>query len=49
MDEGDKCLKCGNGKLVYPENYSCYINPLWAACVDKVLECEECGWEEREE
>lgn len=46
LDEGDKCPECG-GVLVVPEtvNCSCHINPPCAACTEKLLTCDECGWE----
>ena len=45
-EEGNICPECKVGKLIYPptENCSCHISPPCAACVDKVIECSECGW-----
>jgi len=45
--EGDCCPeeRC-IGHMYYPdvENCSCHINPPCNACVDRELECDECGW-----
>ena len=45
--EGDKCRECG-GIMKYPkvENCSCHINPPCSACMNNLLTCCECGFEE---
>lgn len=47
LEEGDKCPEC-NGIMEYPptQNCSCHINPPCSACTDKLLTCNECGYEE---
>jgi len=47
-EEGDKCPECGKGTLEYPvaDNCSCHINPPCPQCLDVVLTCGECGWED---
>jgi len=50
-EEGDKCpTKDCNRTLAYPkvEGCSCHINPPCSACVDNLLACPECKWEEDE-
>ena len=51
FEEGQACPeKCG-GHLSLPavKNCSCHINPPCSACVNRLLTCDVCGWEEPEE
>ena len=50
MDEGDKCPACHEG-IMEPdevENCSCHIDPPCSACVDNLMVCSICGYEEGE-
>ena len=50
FEEGQPCpTACGcRGVLEYPpvENCSCHLHPPCTACVERVLTCNECGWDE---
>lgn len=48
-EEGDKCPEC-EGHLNWPptKECSCHIAPPCSACVDRVLTCSVCGWEDDE-
>jgi len=51
-EEGDVCGLDGcGGILFYPkaENCACHINPPCSACMDVVLTCPRCGWEQEKE
>lgn len=50
-EEGMACPDCYEGDLEYirDDSCSCHINPPCGACVDAVLGCPECGWEQEEE
>jgi len=48
-EEGDECPEPGcTGHLGFPkvENCSCHISAPCHACVNSVLTCDECGWED---
>lgn len=48
LDIGDPCpAKCG-GTLTMPQvqNCSCHISPPCGACLDTVLTCNTCDWED---
>jgi hypothetical protein len=47
-EEGGECPECKEGILYYPkvENCSCHIHPPCSACVNNVLTCPNCCWEE---
>lgn len=48
-EEGDRCPEKGcTGHIDYPppENCSCHINPPCSSCVNRVLTCPVCGWED---
>ena len=36
-------------RLPAVEDCACHINPPCSACVDNVLTCDKCGWEDRDE
>lgn len=46
--DGSACPSGCGSKLTLPptENCSCHTSPPCSACVDKLLICPECGWEE---
>lgn len=49
LEEGDKCPeKNCKGIVDWPETEgcSCHIHPPCSACVDKLLICQDCGWED---
>ena len=45
VEEGDKCLYCYKGVMVYekPDDCSCHINPPCEACITNELVCSNCG------
>ena len=47
-EEGDRCPKCHaeNLESVKAGSCSCHIHPPCSACVDAVLTCKGCGWED---
>lgn len=51
INEDDRCSKCKTGILYLPpvENCSCHINPPCSACIDRLLICNNCEFEEEEE
>ena len=48
LEEGDRCPECHQSALEYPgvEGCCCHINPPCSACVNNVLTCPSCGWED---
>jgi hypothetical protein len=49
LEEGDRCKENGcNGVLEWGEveGCSCHIHPPCSACVNNVLVCPKCGWED---
>lgn len=50
IEEGCKCPECDKGTMGYPPVHgcSCHINPPCSACVDNLLKCNECGFDEPE-
>ena len=46
MTEGDPCPQCGESTVKEIENCSCHISPPCSACVDALLFCRKCGWED---
>ena len=50
-EEFDKCPECSNGKLQYVRegSCSCHICAPCSSCVNKVLECDNCGWQLEDE
>jgi len=47
-EEDDPCPCCDVGILQWKmiENCSCHIHPPCSSCVDNILECPECAWED---
>lgn len=46
-EEGDRCPECREGKIgFHPKDCSCHITAPCHACVDCVLSCPACGWED---
>lgn len=46
-EEGNKCPKCFDGELEYIRegSCSCHISAPCSACVNKILECNKCGYQ----
>lgn len=46
--EGSICPECDTGYLQWKEveNCSCHIHSPCSKCVDNILECPECLWQE---
>lgn len=54
LEEGDPCPfrdeGCsGHMMLPHGENCSCHISPPCGSCLDVVLTCDECGYEDEDE
>ena len=51
LEEGCNCPECKEGILdwVSNGNCSCHINPPCSACVDALLTCDKCGFQEEQE
>ncbi len=48
MEEGENCPECKKGVMILGEveNCSCHIDPPCSACVDNLLICNACDFEE---
>lgn len=48
LEEGDNCPKCKDGTMEYPDTVDCYchVSPPCSHCMDKLLTCDNCGYED---
>lgn len=51
MEEDEVCPSCNEGIMEWPEieNCSCHVSPPCSGCVNKVLICNSCNYEDRDD